>query len=86
MNVDRLRPIGWAYWNPIGLEGPPATPADEYDHYLMQAAGMIASGRSEAEVVEYFVRCVEVDMGMTPADHAAAQTTAAAIRAIIQAE
>lgn len=82
LDLDRLRLIGWANWNPIGLEGPPATPADEYDHYLMQAAIMIASGRSEAEVVEYFVRCVEVDMGMTPADYAAAQTTAAAIKAV----
>lgn len=86
MDLARLRLIGWAIWNPIGLGGPPATPADEYDHYLIQAAGMIVSGRSEAEVAEYFVRCVEVEMGMTPADHAAAQTTAAAIKTRVQAE
>lgn len=68
MDLNRQRLIGWVRWNPIGLEGPPATPVDEYDHYLIQAASMNASGRSEAEVVDYFVRCVEVDMDMVPAN------------------
>jgi hypothetical protein len=86
MDLDRLRLIGWAHWNPIGLEGPPATPVDEYDHYLMQAAGMIASSHSEAEVVDYFVRCAELDMCMAPADHNAAQITAAAIAVLVRAE
>ena len=36
MDLDKLREIGWALWNPIGLAGPPATPADEYDAYLLE--------------------------------------------------
>ncbi|AOO84396.1 hypothetical protein BHK69_11850 [Bosea vaviloviae] len=85
-DLDRLRLIGWAHWNPIGLEGPPATPADEYDDYLMQAAGMIISGSSEATVVDYLVRCAEIDMCMAPADHNAARTTAAAIKALVETD
>ena len=35
INIPKLREIGWSRWNPIGLPGPPETPADEYDSYLL---------------------------------------------------
>jgi hypothetical protein len=82
-DLDRLRAIGWAHWNPIGLDGPPETPADEYDDYLVRTAGMFAAGRTPDEVAAYLVRCVEIDMGMAPADRAAALANAAAIRSVV---
>lgn len=86
MDLNSLRLIGWAYWNPIGLEGLPATPADEYDHYLMQAAGMISRGQTDAEIVDYLVRSVEVDMCLRPADRDAARNTVVAIKTLVNTQ
>ena len=84
MDLDRLRRIGWTHWNPIGLAGPPATPADEYDAYLSRTFGMLTAGQSEADVIAYLVGCAEVDMGVRPADHVAARTTVAALADLIE--
>lgn len=55
--LSRLREIGWAKWDPIGLGGPDhGWPADEYDTYLLQAAGQLWNGHSEAEVTDYLVQ------------------------------
>lgn len=39
--LSRLRELGWALWNPIGLGPPYKSFADEYDGYLLQAAGQL---------------------------------------------
>jgi hypothetical protein len=59
IKLSRLREIGWSLWDPIGLKGldgnrrDGGTCADEYDGYLLQAAGRLRRGAPTAEVVAY---------------------------------
>ena len=53
--LSRLREIGWAKWDPIGLAGTEGQPDDEYDSYLLQAAGRLWNGASQEEVADYLV-------------------------------
>ncbi|WP_461457581.1 hypothetical protein [Parasphingorhabdus sp.] len=62
--LPRLRDIGWAKWDPIGLGGPDeGWPADEYDSYLLQAASKLWFGHSEEEVADYLVKIETENMG-----------------------
>jgi hypothetical protein len=62
--LSRLREIGWSRWDPIGLTGIENTPDDEYDSYLLQAAGRLWNGASEEEVTDYVVT-IEIEyMGL----------------------
>jgi len=67
--LSRLRDIGWAKWDPIGIGGPagnwPADATDEYDSYLLQAAGQIWNGRSDNEVADYLMKIETEHMGLT---------------------
>lgn len=71
IELSRLREIGWTLWDPIGLkylleEGNDSV-ADEYDSYLLQAAGRLWNGASVEEVTNYLVT-VELDhMGLSDA-------------------
>ena len=69
LRLSRLRDIGWRLWDPIGLldegdtwEGKPF--ADEYDSYLMQAAGRLRRGTPERDVVEYLNQIEAERMGL----------------------
>lgn len=62
--LSRLREIGWSRWDPIGLNGLDDTPDDEYDGYLLQAAGMLWNGADEEEVVRYLVGIETDHMGL----------------------
>ena len=63
--LARLREIGWAKWDPIDLGGPKhGWPADEYDSYLLHAAGQIWNGQSDEEVADYLVRIETKHMGL----------------------
>lgn len=79
MDLLAIREIGWLHWNPIGLDVPPASPADEYDTYLLQAVGMLTVGQSEDEVFTYLVTCAEQRMGLHSCDRKAARITASAL-------
>jgi len=62
--LSRLREIGWSRWDPIGLNGMENTPDDEYDSYLLQAAGRLWNGASQEEVTDYLVN-IEIEyMGL----------------------
>lgn len=63
--VSRLREIGWAKWDAIGVGGPDhGWPADEYDTYLLKAAHQLWNGRADEEVADYLIK-VETDyMGL----------------------
>jgi hypothetical protein len=39
--LSRLREIGWGRWDRIGLSGFADKADDEYDSYLLQAAGRL---------------------------------------------
>lgn len=64
--LSRLREIGWSLWDPIGLHGLEDQPVDEYDSYLMQAAGRLWNGASEEEVATYLVNIESDYMGLGP--------------------
>ena len=64
--LSRLRDIGWSKWDPIGVGGPDhGWPADEYDSYLLQAAGQIWNGQPEEAVADYLVKIETEHMGLT---------------------
>jgi hypothetical protein len=50
--LSRLREIGWTEWNPIGLDRDEDV-EDEYDSYLLHAAGRLWNGESEEAVASY---------------------------------
>ena len=69
VRLSRLREIGWSVWDPIGLldEGvswESQTYADEYDSYLVRAAGMIRRLEPKEDVIDYLVSIVIDYMGM----------------------
>ncbi|MFK0382852.1 hypothetical protein [Agrobacterium sp. NPDC090273] len=91
IRLSRLRDIGWSLWDPIGLLGPDQrwdegealSFADEYDAYLVQAAGMLRRGAPDEEVVAFLVT-IETDhmaLDQQPDTEIRARTTVAAIKA-----
>lgn len=72
LKLSRLRDIGWSIWDPIGLLGSEQNwddedclPfADEYDGYLMQAAGQLRRGVPDADVAKYLVQIETEHMGL----------------------
>ena len=61
--ISKLREIGWSEWNPIGLDREKYT-EDEYDSYLLQAAGRLRTGASTEEVATYLVDVERDHMGL----------------------
>lgn len=72
IKLSRLRDIGWSIWDPIGLLGSgqkwddeDCLPfADEYDSYLLQAAGQLRRGVSDATVASFLVQIETEHMGL----------------------
>ena len=74
-NLETLRDIGFSQWDPIGLARLRDQHEDEYDSYLLQAAGLAIRGNTAAEVSEFLLSCCH-EMGVeanVPAAGAAAQ-------------
>lgn len=66
--LSHLREIGWAKWDPIRIGGlDHGWPADEYDAYLLIAAGQLWNGRSDEEVADYLVKIETEHMGLAAA-------------------
>ena len=51
-------------WDPIGLGETDGWLEDEYDSYLLQAAGRLWNGASQEEVANYFVSIETECMGL----------------------
>jgi hypothetical protein len=65
-DLSALREIGWTKWDPIGVGGPKdGWPADEYDTYILQAAGQLWNGKSNDEVADYLVTIETEHMGLS---------------------
>lgn len=72
LKLSRLRDIGWSIWDPIGLMGSEqkwddedCKPfADEYDRYLIQAAGQLRRGIADVDVAKYLVQIETDHMGL----------------------
>jgi hypothetical protein len=71
IDIDRLREIGWSLWDPIGLDGKTGvwreeSFADEYDTYLIKAAGMLRNNVIMEDVVSYLFHIESEHMGLGP--------------------
>jgi hypothetical protein len=85
--LAELREIGWAEWDPIGLSSDRASCEDEYDSYLLAAAGKLANGRTDEQVADYLIYIETSYMGMSKAPDARrrALVTARRIAALVTA-
>ncbi|MES0812093.1 hypothetical protein ABLO27_21580 [Roseibium sp. SCPC15] len=72
IKLSRLRDIGWTLWDPIGLlpagekwddEGNRSF-ADEYDSFLIHAAGQLRRGTPDVDVVSYLIEVESEHMGL----------------------
>ena len=61
--LSRLRDIGWNEWNPISLNRTESA-EDEYDSYLLGAAGRLWNGDSEEAVASYLADIEANHMGL----------------------
>lgn len=91
-DLSRLRDIGWSIWDPICLLDPSQDWrdeeckyfADEYDSYMIQAAGQLRRGVSQSDVVRYLVQIETEHMGLGPGRNVLER--AAQVVAAIQAD
>lgn len=92
IRLSRLRNIGWALWDPIGLlpegarwdDAEGLSFADEYDAYLIHAASLLRRGTPGAEVVAYLADVEVRHMGLGEREDTEAR--AAAVVAAILAD
>jgi hypothetical protein len=80
IQIPKLRDIGWEFWDPIGLKDDREDCDDEYDTYLLRAAGMIWHNAPQKEVVDYLVNIEQNYMGMPERDSEAAMLTVSKTR------
>lgn len=90
LKPSRLRDIGWSLWDPIGLLGPEQrwdedeakAFADEYDTFLIEAAGLLRRGTPDQDVVRLLVSVETAHMGLAPRPdtYERARSTVAAIK------
>ena len=88
LRLSRLRDIGWSVWDPIGLNDfdgkwQNVSFADEYDGYLIQAAGRLRANEPDEAVIDYLVKAETEYMGLTESARtkARAKATVDAIKA-----
>ncbi len=72
LRLSRLRDIGWTLWDPLGLleEGDAWEKkafTDEYDGYLIQAAGQLRRGVPDQVVADYLCKIETDHMGLSSA-------------------
>ncbi len=81
IKLSKLRDIGWEYWDPIGLAQHDGLNEvkencdDEYDSYLMQAAGMIWHNKLQKEIIAYLIDIEQNYIGMPDRGSEAATQT-----------
>lgn len=73
IRLSRLRDIGWSVWDPIGLleknkSWEDISYADEYDGYMLRAAGMLRRKESKNNVIDYLVTIETEHMGLSFSD------------------
>lgn len=56
--------MGWTFWDPIGLGPPDADCEDEYDSYLLQAAGKLWHAVSDNRVRDYLIHIEQEQIGL----------------------
>lgn len=82
IRLEPLREIGFRDWSPIGA----GVPIDEYDTYLLRAAGQIVNGKPDDAVADYLISVEVEDMGLgaEPGLRERALVVASAIRSYVR--
>jgi hypothetical protein len=87
VKLSVLRDIGWDKWDPIRLNGSEggwrrSDAADEYDRYLLRAAGSVQSGEEDEAIVDYLasIETGHMRLANTSTARSRAEVTVAAIR------
>lgn len=80
IKLSKLRDIGWEFWDPIGLKDDRQDIEDEYDTYLLRAAGMIWHNAPKEKVIGYLVDIEQNYMGMPDCGSEAAVLVVTKIR------
>ena len=85
VQLSRLRDIGFANWDPIGIleHGQPwkdHPAADEYDTYLLEVVGRLRRGGGEVDALGYLLWAEREHIGLERPD--APERASATIRAI----
>jgi hypothetical protein len=62
--LTKLRELGWAIWDPIGLVNKRRACEDEYDQYLLEAVSKVSHEVSEATVIAHLVQIETEHMGL----------------------
>lgn len=80
IRLSRLRDIGWSAWDPIGLleeneSWEDVSYADEYDSYMLRAAGMLRREEPKNSVIDYLVAIETDHMGLSFSDNARERAT-----------
>jgi hypothetical protein len=90
LKLSRLRDIGWAEWDPIGILLPgekwdhhPA--AEEYDRYLLHAASNLRRDWSVSDATDYLMWVASEHMGLGHSKNAVARVRAEATAKAIKA-
>ena len=92
VQLSRLRDIGFADWDPIGIlrHGRPwkdHTAADEYDRYLMEVVGHLRRGGGEADAISYLLWAEREHMGVdSPNARERASTTVRSIKDYLESQ
>ena len=81
----KLREIGWAYWDPIGLKAILGGAGidcvvDEYDAYLLEVASQLSAGSSDADAIDYLLEIEFSYMALGSKTFDAASQTVKAVR------
>lgn len=95
IKLSKLRDIGWALWDPIGLQDSECRSgrwedetnlpfADEYDSYLIEAASKLRGGTPRGEIVEFLIEIETEHMGL--GDSTTARSRAEAVVEAILAD
>jgi hypothetical protein len=87
IRLSRLRDIGWRHWDPIGLNTggwKNSGAAEEYDSYLVKAAGMVRHNEGDEAAVQYLISVETDHIGIER--RADTQSRAAATVAAIRAD
>lgn len=83
--MSRLRDIGWAHWDPIGIGPPQPEFADEYDRYVAAAFALLRRGAPPADVAErlMWIEAEHMGLGRSPDAGRRAAATVEALYAYV---
>ena len=84
-DLQTLLDIAFNCWDPIGIAASRRHHEDEYDAYILQAAGLTIRGRSRDDVQEFLMKCCS-EMGVSGDSAKAGKAAQALFREVFGAK